>query len=71
MASKLGKYANIKAELQRNGVTQKEVANHFGMTPNNFNAKINGHVPFTVPEVVEMRDMFMEGASLDYLLITA
>ena len=64
------RYLNIKFELQREGVTQEQVAKHFGMSTNNLNAKINGRVPFTVPEVVEMRDRFMPDATLDYLLST-
>lgn len=64
------RYLNIKLELQREGVTQEQVAKHFGMSTNNLNAKINGRVPFTVPEVVEMRDRFMPDATLDYLLST-
>ena len=63
-------YLNIKIELKREGVTQEQVAKHFGMSTNNLNAKINGRVPFTVQEVVEMRDRFMPDATLDYLLST-
>ena len=70
MKQSSGRYLNIKIELQREGVTQEQVAKHFGMSTNNFNAKINGRVPFTVPEVVEMRDRFMPDATLDYLLST-
>ena len=63
-----GKFRNIKAELQRVGVTQTQVADHLGMTYNNFNAKMNGRVPFSVPEILEMQGEFMPEASLDYLL---
>ena len=63
-------YLNMKLELRREGVSQKQVASHLGMTTNNLNAKINGRVAFTVPEVVEMRDRFMPDATLDYLLST-
>lgn len=66
-----GRYLNIKIELQREGVTQEQVAKHFGMSTNNLNAKINGRVPFTVQEVIEMRDQFMPDATLDYLLTRA
>lgn len=63
-----GKYRNIKAELQREGVTQKQVADHFKISMNNFNMKVNGKVPFTVQEIVAIRDEFMPDATLDYLL---
>ena len=62
------RYRNIKIELQREGVTQEQVAKHFGMSTNNLNAKINGRVPFTVEEVIELRDVFTPDATLDYLL---
>ena len=71
MRQQTKRYLNIKIELQREGVTQEQVARHFGMSTNNLNAKINGRVPFTVSEVVEMRDKFMPDATLDYLLTTA
>lgn len=63
-------YLNMKLELRREGVSQKQVAEHLGMTTNNLNAKLNGRVAFTVQEVVEMRDRFMPDATLDYLLST-
>lgn len=64
----IGEYRNFKAELKRMGVTQTQVAEHLGMSINNFNAKVNGKVPFTVPEIVEIRDLFVPEATLDYLL---
>lgn len=63
-------YLNMKLELRREGVSQKQVAEHLGMTTNNLNAKLNGRVAFTVQEVVEMRNRFMPDATLDYLLST-
>lgn len=66
-----GRYLNLKAELTREGVTQKQVAEYLGMSPKNFNLKINGKVAFTVAEVVAIRDEFAQDATLDYLLATA
>lgn len=63
-------YLNMKLELRREGISQKQVAEHLGMTTNNLNAKLNGRVAFTVQEVVEMRNRFMPDATLDYLLST-
>ena len=71
MKQSSGRYLNIKIELQREGVTQEQVAKHLGMSTNNLNAKINGRVPFTANEVIEMRDRFMPDATLDYLLTTS
>ena len=70
MEKKFGRYLNMKLELQRVGVTQEKVANHLGMSTNNFNMKMNGRVPFTVAEVVEIRYTFAPDATLDYLLTT-
>ncbi len=70
MAQSAGKYMNFILEMKRVGVTQGQVADHLKMTPNNLNAKLNGRVPFTVPEVVDIRETFMPDATLDYLLAT-
>lgn len=66
MASK--PYANIKAELARNGVSQKAVAEHYGVTQNTVNNKINGRSQFTAEEIIDWRDTFMPDATLEYLL---
>jgi transcriptional regulator with XRE-family HTH domain len=68
MSKYIGRYQNLKAELTREGVSQAQVADHFGMSTNNFNLKMNGRVPFTVPEIVEIREVFVPDATLDYLL---
>lgn len=65
-----GKYMNLIAEMKRVGTTQAQVAEHLEMSKNNLNAKLNGRVPFSVPEVVDIRETFMPDATLDYLLAT-
>lgn len=65
------RYLNLIAEMKRAGVTQSQVAEHLEMSQNNLNAKLNGRVPFTVPEVVDIQQTFMPEATLDYLLITS
>ena len=70
MTQSAGKYMNLIVEMKRVGTTQAQVAEHLEMSPNNLNAKLNGRVPFTVQEVVEMRNKFMPDATLDYLLET-
>ena len=70
MTQAAGKYMNLIAEMKRVGTTQAQVAEHLEMSPNNLNAKLNGRVPFTVPEVVDIRETFMPDATLDYLLAT-
>ena len=70
MSQSAGKYMNFILEMKRVGVTQGQVAKYLKMSPNNLNAKLNGRVPFTVPEVVGIRETFMPDATLDYLLTT-
>ena len=68
--NKYGNYMNLKLELRREGVTQEQVANHLGMTLSNLSFKLNGRVPFTAAEIVDIRDTFTPDATLDYLLET-
>lgn len=70
MADTAGKYLNLIAEMKRVGVTQSQVAEHLEMSQSNLNAKLNGRVPFTVPEVVDIQQTFTPDATLDYLLVT-
>ena len=60
---------NLKGELARNGVTQGQVAETLGMTLKNFNMKINGKIPFTVPEMMTIKDTYAPDATLDYLMV--
>lgn len=71
MADSTGKYLNFLAEMKRLGITQSQVAEHLDMSQSNLNAKLNGRVPFTVPEVVDIQQTFMPDATLDYLLVTS
>lgn len=52
-------YQNLKAELRRVGATYGDAANLLGMTRENFGLKVNGKVPFTVPEITTVRDGLM------------
>ena len=70
MEKSKGKYLNFITEMKRVGVTQAQVAEHIGMSLGSVNAKLNGRVPFSVPEVVSIRDEYMPDATLDYLLTT-
>lgn len=62
-------YQNLKAELRRVGATYNDAASLLGMTRENFGLKVNGKVPFTVPEITTVRDELMPEATLDYLMI--
>ena len=69
--NKFGNYLNLRLELRRVGVTQAQVASHLGMTMSNFTNKLSGKTPFTVAEIVEIRDTFTPDATLDYLTETS
>lgn len=58
----------MKAELKRFGITQGEVAEFLGMTPNNFGLKINEKIPMTVDEARRINARFLPTVKLDYLL---
>ena len=69
--SKFGDYMNLRLELRRNKVTQEQVANHLGMSQQNLSYKLGGRVPFTVAEILDIRDTFTPDATLDYLAETS
>ncbi len=61
-------FNNMKAELRRWGITQRQVAESLEMSENNFGLKINERIPMTVDEAKFIRDKWMPQARLDYLL---
>ena len=69
--NKFGNYLNLRLELRRVGVTQEQVADHLGMSTSNLVNKLSGKTPFTVAEIVDIRDTFAPDATIDYLTETA
>ena len=69
--NKFGNYLNLRLELRRVGVTQEQVADHLGMSTSNLVNKLSGKTPFTVAEIVDIRDTFTPDATLDYLTTTS
>lgn len=63
-------YRNLKAELVKHGIVQREVSDFLGMSLNNFSLKVHEKVPFTVDEIKRVRDRFAPDATLDYLLVS-
>lgn len=59
---------NLKAEMSRNGITQRTIADSLSMSLNNFNLKVNERVPMTVDEAREVQSRFFPELTLDYLL---
>lgn len=47
----------LKGKIVSAGMTQKTLANTVGMSRSNMNAKMNGHLPFNVDEVVHICDI--------------
>lgn len=60
------KYPNIKAEMGRNNLTIKQLANNLGLATNTISFKLNGKREFTLSEIESIADIF--GCSLDYLV---
>ncbi len=59
-------YPNIKAEMGRNNLTIRELANNLGLSTNSVSFKLNGKREFTLSEIEAIANLF--GCSLDYLV---
>lgn len=60
--------ANMKAELKREGITQREVAEELHMTENNLSLKLNEKIAMTVEEAKFINSRYLPHVKLDYLL---
>lgn len=60
-------YVNLRAEMARKGITQKQMAAALGMSEVNFNGKLNGRTRITVDEAKRIRNTFFSDNTLDYL----
>lgn len=60
------KYPNIKAEMGRNNLTIKGLAETLGLSANSVSFKLHGKREFTLSEIEKMATFF--GCSLDYLV---
>ncbi|MCI1958814.1 MAG: helix-turn-helix domain-containing protein [Clostridia bacterium] len=61
------KYENLKSEMARNGITQKDLANLLNIHRNSVYLKINGGASFSVEEAILIREKFFPDLSLKYL----
>ena len=59
---------NLKGELVRKGVKQKDAAKYLDMTASNFNKKLSETIPFTIDEIKKLRDRYFPHADLNHLL---
>lgn len=58
---------NMKVELKRFGITQREVAGFLGMSENNLNLKLNEKIPMTIDEGRKIQEKYLPTVKLDYL----
>lgn len=59
-------YANLKAELIKNNITQKEVAEYLGLHENSIGNKVNTS-SFSVEEAFLIKERFFPNCELKYL----
>lgn len=61
-------YQNLKAEMKRNGISNKDISEFLNMSVANFSLKLNGKVVLTVPEALSIKKKFFPDVELEYLL---
>lgn len=60
-------YPNLKAEMARHGIRNKDIAEVLGVTPKTVSSKINCRTYFMTDEIVKIRDTFFPKISIDDL----
>lgn len=63
-------YPNLKAEMARKNLTQKDIAKCLKRAEPTVNKKINGAATLTLKEISLIRQTFFPNLSLDYLFET-
>ena len=58
---------NLKAEMQRNGLTVRDIMNTIGCSEKTARNKINGETDFTYPEAERVRNKLFPGLRMEYL----
>ena len=59
---------NLKAEMQRNGLTISDIMRTIGCSEKTARNKINGETDFTYPEAEEVRNRLFPGMRMEYLV---
>lgn len=59
-------FCNLKAELKRNGITNKELSKKLRVTNKTIFNKLNGYSEFTLSEIQIISEIFPD-LKLDYL----
>ena len=58
---------NLKAEMQRNGLTVWDIVETIGCSEKTARNKINGETDFTYPEAEKVRNRLFPGLRMEYL----
>ena len=58
---------NLRAEMARNGIQKKEMAEAISITEKTLFNKIYGHTQFTAREMLAIKDTFFPDMDLEYL----
>lgn len=60
-------YKNLKAEMIKQDITIKDIASLLNIKVDTARLKVNGKIPFRMPECKEIVSLFQENNSIDYL----
>ena len=60
-------YKNLKAEMIKQDISIKDIANLLNIKVDTARLKVNGKIPFRMPECQAVADLFSESNSIDYL----
>lgn len=61
------RYKNLRAEMARNGVTIKQIAESLGVRFATVSDKLNGRSRFFCDEVIHIKRKFFPNHSIEYL----
>lgn len=64
-------YPTLEREIAGRGIKKKAIAESIGVCNKSLNNKLTGRVPFTWPEVSEIRDRFFPDMAHDVLFARA
>lgn len=60
-------YKNLKAEMIKQDISIKDIASLLNIKVDTARLKVNGKIPFRMPECKEIANLFQENNSIDYL----
>jgi len=60
-------YPNLRAEMRRYGIRQKDIADTLGLATETVNQKMGGKYPFTSDEMTEIKLVHFPKLDIEYL----